>query len=251
MCARVLITGAAGFLGRTLASVLAEENEIRLFDLVAPAAVKGGDWILGDVSDPAAVARACAGIEAVVIAHMAPNRPEIYGEPRVPFDVNVKGTALLFHYAVAAGVKRVILISSCAVIHRDFRGGKFVTRYLPPSPVGLYSLSKAAQELIASYYHDNAKLPVAVLRPASIIDEDTLLDKYGQKKAAANWHFVDPRDIAHVAAAALRVDDLGYEIFYIFGPTEAQRHSDIAYTSRRLGWKPRHDFSRWPMEAPP
>jgi nucleoside-diphosphate-sugar epimerase len=246
---RVLITGAAGFLGRALAAVLAEENETRLFDLVAPGAVKGHEWMTGDVTNPDDVARACAGMEAIVISHMAPNRPEIYGDPRVPFDVNVKGTAFLFASAVAAGVKRVVLISSCAAIAADFRGGKYVSRDLPLAPVGLYSLTKAEQEVIAQYHYRNSRLPVAVLRPASIMDEDTLLDKYGQKKPAATWHFVDPRDIAQVAAAALKVPDLGYEIFYMFGPAEAERHADVAYTRDRLGWKPRHDFSRWPQAA--
>jgi nucleoside-diphosphate-sugar epimerase len=244
---RVLITGAAGFLGRALAAVLAEENETRLFDIAAPSDASGSEWMTGDVSDPAAVATACAGMDAVVISHMATNRPEIYGDPRVPFDVNVKGTAFLFASAVAAGVKRVVLISSCAAVSADFRAGKYVSRDLPPTPVGLYSLTKAEQELIAHYYYRNHQMPVAVLRPASIMDEDTLLDKYGNKKPAANWHFVDPRDIAHVAAAALKVPDLGYEIFYMFGPAEAQAHADVAYTTTRLGWKPRHDFSRWPQ----
>ena len=249
MCARILITGAAGFLGRALTAVAAQEHSVRSMDIAAPAGATG-DWQVGDVADRAAVQKACSGMEAVVIAHMAPNRPEIYGDPRVPFDVNVKGTALLFEAAVAAGVKKVVLISSCAVIGRDFRAGKKVTTDLPFTPVGMYSLTKTEQEVIARYYHLNHGMPVAVLRPASLIDEDTMLDKYGKKKDTANWHFIDPRDIAHSAMAALRLPDLGYEIFHIFGPREADKYSDFAEVRKRLGWEPKHTFSRYPMEAP-
>jgi len=137
------------------------------------------------------------------------------------------------------------------VLSVDFQAGRFLSPDLPATPLSLYGLSKAGQELIADYYHRTTGVPIAVLRPASIIDEDTLKDKYGGARTEAEWHFVDPRDIAGAALAALRLPDLGYEVFYVCGPRDADGHADTARTRIRLGWQPQHDFSRWPTGGKP
>ncbi len=248
MISRVLVTGAAGFLGRAISVRLAGEYRVRLFDVEPGPCPAGAEWFAGDVSSPEAVRRACAGVDAVVIAHMAPNRPGVYDSPPVPFSVNVTGTALVFAEAAAAGAKRVVLISTAGVVHAALKAGTFLTPELPPSPLILYGLTKALQEQVASYYSRTAGLPVAVLRPSAIIDEETLTDKYGKRWPAANWQMIDPRDIATAASAALRLPDLGFEVFHLFGHPSADSHADAARARERLGWKPRHDFSRWPQE---
>lgn len=251
-CLPVLITGAAGFLGKALVRELVQAGlSVRAFDVVswADAAVSGVEVAVGDAGDPSAVERACAGCGAMVIAHMAPNRPEIYATAEVPFDVNVKGCALLFEAAVRQGMRRVVLISSIAVVEGHRADGVMLHAELPARPTSLYGLTKTLQEQIALYHHRQSGLPVAVLRPAYVTDADTLTDKYGRKKPSVNWQCVDRRDVAGAAVAALRVPGLAFGTYFVPGHPEAGRHMETSSIQRDLGWTPAHDFSQWPPDA--
>ena len=246
---KILMTGAGGFLGRGMIGPLVEaEHQLRLMDVVpfeSPHEV-----VLGDVGDLEACRRAMAGQDAVIIAHMAPNRPEVYATPPRPFDVNVKGTANLFAAAVEQGVRKVVLISSSGVVERAQRTGEFMRRDLPFQPCGMYSLTKVCQEVIAEFYHRVHGVAVAMLRPAYITDADTLRDKYNRQQTTVNWQYIDRRDIGAAAACALRLADLGCEAFYLLGHRDGPLHADIAHTRQRLGWTPAHDFSQYPEDAP-
>jgi nucleoside-diphosphate-sugar epimerase len=244
---RVLVTGAAGFLGRHILDRLAKDLQVRAFD-IHPA--EGcADCVVGSVADAAVVSGAVKGMDAIVIGHMAPNRPEIYGSPEIPFDVNVKGTAHLFHSAVETGIRRVVLISSIGTVHDPKAQPVRYTRGSPLAPCSLYALTKTLQEEMALYFHRNHGLEIAVLRPAYIVREDTLVDKYGRQRPTVNWQFIDPRDIAEATAAALRAPGLGYEVFYMVAGPDADAHADMENARRILGWKPAHTFSQYPKDA--
>jgi nucleoside-diphosphate-sugar epimerase len=245
---RVALTGAAGFLGRTLASHLAKHFPLRTLDK----RTSEGPWEImqGDVGDLDVALRLCEGCSHLVIAHMAPNRPDIYGDPTIPFDVNVKGAANLFHAASVHGIQRTVLISSTSVVAGHMAAGQFLSRDLPDFPVGLYSLTKTLQEGIARYYHDQYGMEVAVLRPAHICDEDRLVDKYDKPLTYANWVMIDPRDIAEAVRLSLVVRGLSYDTFYISGHPDAEERLDLKHTRDVLGWKPRHTFEKYPREVP-
>jgi uronate dehydrogenase len=107
---RLLITGAAGNMGRLLRPLLRRDDRVlRLADRVEiddPA--PGDETVLVDVTDPTAVGKACQDVDAVL--HLGGLSTE------APFDdilaVNVVGTHNLLRAAVDAGVSRVILASS-------------------------------------------------------------------------------------------------------------------------------------------
>ncbi len=190
MSQRLLITGAAGFLGRNICEVLAPDYTIRGLD-VAPCA-EGVESLVGSVTDDALLKRACEGIDALVIAHMLPSRPpENYARVAAAFDVNVKGTAMLFETAVDAGIRRVVLVSSISVVNRQNAAGEYLHAGLPTMPDSTYSLTKALQEEVARYYHFQYGVEIAVLRPAYIAREDSLADKYGIQRPTVNWQFTD------------------------------------------------------------
>lgn len=243
---KVLVTGAAGFLGKGLVESMARTHTLRLMDVV-PCGMPH-ESIVGDVCDLETVRRAVEGMDAVVIGHMAPRHPGVYDVPTLPFDINVKGTAHLFHAAAEAKIPRVVLISSISVAIGHQRANTFLRHDLPPATGDLYSLTKSLQEAIAEHYHRNAGMAIAMLRPAYIIDEDRLTDKYGRHPETVNWQFIDPRDIGDAADAALRLPDLGCEAFYVLGHPDSDLHADTARTRARLGWSPKHDFTCYPRD---
>jgi dTDP-L-rhamnose 4-epimerase len=118
---RILITGAAGFIGSHVAeAALAAGHDVRGLDSLAPAVHAGrpGYWpddaelVIGDVRDPGAVRQALDGVDAV--CHQA----ALVGlgvdlSDLAPYcDVNVTGTAVLLEAMGALGVPRLVLASS-------------------------------------------------------------------------------------------------------------------------------------------
>lgn len=246
---RVLVTGANGFLGRYLVSGLKETFQVVGFDIEAGEGQ--ASFVRGSVSNPGDVEQALHGVDAIVIAHMAPNRPGVYDTPELPFDVNVKGTALLLQTAAALGIKRHVLISSVSVVDEARIAGDYLSRELTPSPNKLYGLTKTLQEATARYYHERNGLEIAVLRPAYISLGDTMEDKYGIRRPSVNWQAIDPRDIAAATRSALQLDDLGYEVFYLMAGPGAEEKADIAHTVTRLDWHPRYRFEQFPRDDEP
>jgi nucleoside-diphosphate-sugar epimerase len=243
---RVAITGAAGFLGQQISNALAAQFPVRVLDIRKV----DGPWesLEGSVAKLEDDVALCQGCTDLVISHMAPNRPEVYATPEMPMDVNVKGVANLFHAAAQCGVRRVVLISSITVVGLQQKNGEFLNRSLPPRPINLYSLTKTCQEAIAEYYHREAGLEVAILRPAYICDESTVTDKYGVRRQSVNWQFIDPRDIAEAVRLSLVAPDLKFETFYTVGHPDGDLHCDVRHTREFLGWKPRHTFEMYPRD---
>jgi len=202
------------------------------------------ETVVGSVADLAIVREAVAGVDALVIAHMATRQAGAYETPVAAFDVNVKGTANLFFAAVEAGVRKVALVSSYGVVKRHAEeDGTFISRDLPHRPVGMYMLTKACQEVIAEQYHREHGLAVAVLRPSKLLYEDTMRDKYGDPIPRETWNLIDPRDIGQAARKALELPDLTWEVFYLLAKPEAATRVDTTHTRERLGWDPEHPFA--------
>lgn len=237
---KVLITGAGGFLGRGLVVPFEERGDkLRLMDVVS--FTSKHEVVTGDVSDLDAVMKAAEGMEAIVIAHMAPRTNNAYDFPAMPFDINVKGTANLFHAAVKKGIKKVVLISSTAVM--EYSKGSVHPHDFPRKSRGFYGLTKVCQEIIAESFAAEFGIKVACLRVGYIMDGEKNVDKYGKKVEERAPLDTDRRDIGGVARAFLDRDDLSFELFTVMSTPESMVEWDVQYTCKRLNWKPKYDFS--------
>lgn len=238
---KILVTGAAGFLGRKLIIPFEEHGyELRLMDIRefdSPHEV-----IVGDVADLATVRKAVDGVDGIVIAHMAPRSPNAYATTELSLDINVKGTAHLFFAASEAGIKRLVVMSSTgAILGHDV---DVWTHDLPPKSRGIYGLTKACQELIAEQFARQFDMQVAALRLGYLLDADLNEDKYGRKVSELNPPHIDLRDIGEVARLCLECPDLGYyEVFHVMGTELSLDEWDTRHTRERLGWQPKYDFS--------
>jgi uronate dehydrogenase len=164
----ILLTGAAGVLGRWLRPRLVEKyGRLRVSDKADPAPLhKGEEGIVADISNFEQVSRAVAGSGAII--HFGAYSIEAKWETILP--ATIIGTYNVYEAARLHGVKRVIFASSNHAI-----GFHEVTKKLDASslqkPDGYYGVSKAFGENMGSLYVDKFDMQVACLRIGSALPE--------------------------------------------------------------------------------
>lgn len=158
----VLVTGASGLLGGTVARALVAAGwSVRTLQR-RPSGVARAHDVLGSVTDEDAVGRAVDGVDAVV--HLAA-KVGIVGAEREFHEVNVGGTRRVLDAARAAGVARVVAVSSPSVAHV---GASVVGAGAAPAEPrlarGPYARTKAEAELLA-LAADGGGFRVVAVRP--------------------------------------------------------------------------------------
>lgn len=198
---KILITGAAGRIGRVLSEALAQDYSLRLFDKVAIAHGDSVESITADLADPAALERAMYGVDQLI--HLA----AIPGE--APFEEllepNILGTYAVFEAARKAGVKRILYASSIQAVgfHR-LQGG--VTQQSRIRPSGYYGVTKAFGEALASLYADKFGISVACLRIASFEP------KPADQRHLSTWF--SPADCVRLFRACIEAQHFSYVTVY-------------------------------------
>ena len=233
----VLVTGAAGRIGSHLRSGLPPLGwRLRCLDLAAPAEPDGLPWSIGDdgdIGDPEALAKAMAGVEAVV--HLA-GQPTEAAWPVIR-ESNIEGCYQLFEAARRAGVRRQVYASSNHAVGFTPRpaGSGELPADTPARPDTLYGVSKVFGEALARYYCDRYGFQVACLRIG------TFAERPPDQRSLASW--LSPADCARLVDACLRSSALDYALIWGIS-ANSERWWSLA-AGERLGYYPQDDAGRF------
>jgi nucleoside-diphosphate-sugar epimerase len=168
--AQYLVTGAAGFIGSNIVQELLKRGEaVRALDNLATGRLSNLDqfrqdieFIQGDITDAAVLARAMQGVDYVLHQAALPSVPRSVEDPLSAHEANATGTLKVLMAARDAGVKRVVYASSSSVYgdsptlpkHED----------MPTAPMSPYAVNKLTGEDYCKVFAAVYGLPTVALR---------------------------------------------------------------------------------------
>ncbi|MEA2782579.1 MAG: uronate dehydrogenase [Rhodospirillaceae bacterium] len=199
----MLLTGAAGVLGRWLRPRLAERyGALRCSDVVDPGpALSGEELVIADLADAGAVDRLVAGAGRII--HFGGISFETSFE-RINA-ANIAGTYNLFDAARRHGAGPIVYASSNHATGFYTRDDRLDGRALP-RPDSLYGVSKAFGEILASFYVDKYGLDIACLRIGTAAPEPS------DPRHLSTWQSYP--DLLRMIEACFAAPKLGFTVLY-------------------------------------
>jgi uronate dehydrogenase len=235
---RILITGAAGRIGRSLRSRLVQPDRLlRLLDIAELAPARDGErveLVQGSITDMPLMEQACQDVDAVI--HLAGySREEAWQRT---FEVNIGGTYTVFEAARRQGVGRVVFASSSHVVGYAPREQAAAPDWLFPRPDTNYGVSKAAGEAIGSLYADRYGMDVICVRIGACFGHP------GHPRLLGIW--LSPDDCGRLFDACLCAPQPGFRV--VWGVSANTRRSLSLAEAERLGYQPCDDSEKFAEE---
>jgi uronate dehydrogenase len=236
--ARLLLTGAAGGLGRELRPRLkAYCDTLRVSDIaeLGPAA-QGEELRRVELQDKAGVLALLQGVQAVV--HLGGVSTEQPWEPIL--QANIVGVYHLYEAARVHGVKRIVFASSNHVTG-FYRQDEVLDTDALPRPDGLYGVSKAFGENLARFYFDRYGIETVSLRIGSSFPEPR------DRRMLATW--MSFNDLERLVVASLTAPVVGYSVIYGMSDNSTTWWDNTR--ARHIGYRPQDssDVFRAAVEA--
>ncbi len=271
---RVLVTGAAGFIGSTLVErLLAEGRSVvgldnfdsfyaesdKLRNLETALASDHYRLVRSDIRDADRVKQVFASerFDGVVhLAALAGIRPS-QERPADYADVNVLGTTRILEAAASQGNPQIVFASSSSV-YGEREDGPFLETDPVERPVSPYAATKRAGELVAHTFHHAFGLPVtcvriftcfgprqrpdlAIRKFAERMRREEPIPIYGDGTALRDFTFID--DLVDGLVRALD-NDLGFAILNLGAGRKVSVLEVVKHLEQRLGvtaeidWQP-------------
>ena len=228
---RLLLTGAAGNLGKVLRPRLRAHCEVlRLSDLGPLGSLEAGEEGQSvDLADKAAVHALLEGVDAVL--HFGGVSTEFAFETVLP--ANIVGVFHLYEAARLQGVRRIVFASSNHVTGHHEQG-HVITPQDTVRPDGYYGVSKAFGENLAQFYWDRHGIETVSLRIGSCGPEPT------DRRGLSTWLSFD--DLERLVVAALNAKDVGHSIVY-----GASANRDLWWdnTGSAVDYRPQDSAEPW------
>jgi nucleoside-diphosphate-sugar epimerase len=207
----IAMTGATGFVGQALIDrALADGLAVQALARKPQAPRRGVEWVRGDLDDTGALIRLVGGAEAVIHVAGLVNASDVADFERC----NVAGTLAMIEAAIAAGVPRLVFVSSLSA--RE-------------PALSAYGASKRRAERLVRA----SALDWTIVRPPAIYGprDDGLFELF----RAAKWGMVPtPRQ---GKASVIHVDDLARLLLALIPGGEAVTHRCFEPDDgKRGGW---------------
>lgn len=162
-----LVTGGAGFIGSHIVERLQSKARVRILDNLRTgrrANLSGleCEFVLGSVTDAAAVRAAMQGVDYVFHLAAFISVAESMEKPAECTEINTLGTLHVLEAARQARVRKVVFSSSAAVYGERPENPKHED--MPPLPLSPYAVTKLDGELYADIFRRHHGLATACLR---------------------------------------------------------------------------------------
>jgi dTDP-glucose 4,6-dehydratase len=242
---KLLVTGAAGFIGSTYVRVALDarpDDELVVLDKLTYAGRRENltdvedriGFVEGGIEDPVAVREAMEGADAVVNFAAESHVDRSIAEQHAFARTHVIGTSVLLDAARELGVERYLQVSTDEV-YGSIEEGSF-TETSPLNPSSPYSATKAAGDLLVSAHFHTYGTQAVICRgsnnygprqyPEKLIPLCILnamagdaLPVYGDGRQVRNWLFVE--DFARAIDTVLMKGVPG-EAYNVGGPDEEE-----------------------------
>ena len=233
---RILITGAAGAIGRRLREdIRGLYPLVRLADRVPVAPARDGEeTVLADLTDLAVCETMCQGVDGIV--HLGGQAVEADWE--TVLQANIIGTYNLYEAARRQGVQRVVFATTNHVIGFYWRTQR-IDHQVPPRPDSRYGVSKAFGEALGRLYADKHGLRVLNIRIGNLGERP--LDR----RRLSIW--ISPRDFLKLVRIGLEHPEIHYEVVY--GVSENDRTWWDNANAYRLGYQPEDESEPFAPEV--
>lgn len=242
---KVLVTGASGLIGGLTIAGLGHKYT---FSGLSRRPVAGIAHTQADITDQAAVARACQGMDMVL--HLAAE-VEDYNNWEKVFANTMGGTLNVYRAAQAAGVRRVVFMSSGSTMcgYEWFAGSPYgalarnelaqlpdAAQLLdyrdPPRPDGPYAVGKLFGENAGRWFADHYGMSVICIRLGAVLPDD---------RPALIRHFpgyLSQADAVQMIDKCLGAPpELKFDIFDAISEN-TRRWRDTGHAKAVLGWQP-------------
>ncbi len=223
---RVLVTGAAGSIGRVVTLGLADRgHEVVGLDLVPEPEGFDGSWHSVDCADADAVAAVFDADRPGAVVHLAGDP----GETSLPDSLHSHAvtTAALLDAMVEHGCRRMVYASSNHAVGLVPRSESVDERTLP-RPDTFYGVAKVAAEALLRLYVDRYGIDAVACRIGSFGPQP------GSMRHLATWLSHD--DAVRMVEAALTAPAPGFAVIY--GISANTRAWWDLEPGRRLGYEP-------------
>lgn len=256
------VTGATGFLGSSVARALVARGH-RVSALARPETPRGVldgvpvAFTPGDLTDPASLALGMAGCDTVI--HCAADYRIFVPDPGPMFAVNVAGTEAVMRAAMAAGVRRIVHVSSVATLkpRADGTPATEADAATPAEAIGPYKTSKTEAERLVERMVLEEGLPATIVNPSTPIGprdrRPTPTGRLILEAARGNMpayvetglNLVHVEDCAAGVVAALEHGRLGQR--HILGGQDVSLAELLGYIAARYGRRPPFRLPRGPL----
>jgi dTDP-glucose 4,6-dehydratase len=277
---RLLVTGAAGFIGSTYVRIAGGEHDVVVLDKLTYAGrpenlPDGVELIEGAIEDAGVVREAMAGADAVVNFAAESHVDRSIDDQDAFARTHVIGTGTLLDAVRELGVERYVQVSTDEV-YGSIESGSF-TETSPLDPSSPYSATKAAGDLLVAAHVHTYGLDASIVRgsnnygprqyPEKLIPLITLnamhrdpLPVYGDGRQVRNWLYVE--DFCRGIHTVLAKGKAG-EAYNVGGPDECENidvikrvialtggdESLIEYVTDRPGHDRRYSLSSEKLKA--